>query len=348
MNTTKAQSGFEPIRVGILGAGFMGATHARAFAVTEGAHLAGLWSRSAEKAHVLAAESGARVWEDPIALIKSPDIDAVSITLPTFVHREYAIAALRAGKPVLLEKPMALTLADCDAILAAQAETGSLLMMAHTLRFWPEYEMAVALAQSGTLGAPLSAVAWRQTSHAAWSPWFADASLSGGAVLDLHIHDLDLMNWIFGAPQSIYSRGAIGPSGGYDLAMTTLDYGNAQCIVEGNGMMPQGYPFSAYLSIRCEGGVVEYTLRAAGDQVDSANQGVNSLLVHESGKESRKLEAGRDFASGDAYALEAAAFIQAVRSGTVPAGGDAQNGRLAVQTALAAHESIMSNAVVRL
>lgn len=348
MNSEKVQSGIDPIRVGILGAGFMGSTHARAFAATQGAEVAGIWSRNGEKAQALASESGAIVWDDPIAMIEHPTIDAVSITLPTFVHREYAIAALLVGKAVLLEKPMALTLSDCDAILAAQAESGSLLMMAHTLRFWPEYETAVALAQSGRLGRPLSAVAWRQTSHAAWSPWFADASLSGGAILDLHIHDLDLMNWIFGVPQTIYSRGAIGPSGGYDLAMTTLEYRNAQCVVEGNGMMPQGYPFSAYLSIRCDKGVIEYTVRAAGSQVDSANQGVNSLIVHESGKESRKLEAGRDFAPGDAYEREAAAFIQTVRSAAVPAGGEPQFGRLAVQTALAAHESITRNAIVRL
>jgi len=337
-----------PVRVGILGAGFMGSTHARAFAATGNAHIGGIWSRQREKAEALAAESGSVVWDDANALIESPEIDAVSITLPTFVHREYAVAALKAGKAVLLEKPMALTLADCDAILAAQQESGSLLMIAHTLRFWSEYETAVALAKSGSLGKAQSAMAWRQTAPASWSPWFGDASLSGGAILDLHIHDLDLMNWLFGIPQRIHASGAIGPSGGYDQAFTTLDYGDVKCLVEGNGMMPKGYPFSAYLSIRCERGVIEYIVRAAGDQVDSANQGVNQLLVHEVGKGSRQLVAANGDAEGDPYVRQAAAFVQSVQTRIVPPGGDPRAGRLAVQVALATRDSVDKRTIIHL
>lgn len=337
----------QPVRVGILGAGFMGATHARAFASTNDTHIGGIWSRQREKAEAIAAEIGSVAWEDANALLESPEIDAVIITLPTFVHREYAVAALNAGKAVLLEKPMALTLADCDAILDAQRQSGSLLMIAHTLRFWPEYETAIALAKSGALGKVQSAVAGRHTTHASWSPWFGDATLSGGAVLDLHIHDLDLMNWLCGEPQSIHASGAIGPSGGYDLAFTALDYGDVKCLVEGNGMMPKGYPFSAYLSIRCERGVIEYIVRAAGDQIDSTSEGANQMLVHEIGKATRLVVADEG-AGEDAYVRQAAAFVRAVQSRSVPAGGEPRVGRLAVQVALATRASIEQRAIVHL
>lgn len=347
-SATPAAVNSKPVSIAILGSGFMGGTHARAFAKLPNVRIAGIWSRQLDKSRALADEVGSVAWENVHELINSPEVDAVSVTLPTFVHREFAVAVLQAGKDLLLEKPMALTLDDCDAIMAAAQASKGIFMMAHTLRFWPEYEAAVALAKSGALGKPISAVAWRHTAQAAWSPWFGDASLSGGAVVDLHIHDLDVMNWLFGVPTSVYSRGTIGLSNGYDQALTTLDYGATRCFVEGNGMMPEDYPFSTYLSIRCERGVIEYTVRAAGEQVDSANQGQNALLVHETGKSTRQLHPGVDLPAGDPYEREAAAFVAAVQTRVVPEGGQPKTGRLAVQTALAARASIERDAIVRL
>jgi UDP-N-acetylglucosamine 3-dehydrogenase len=330
------------LKVAVLGAGFMGGTHARAFARLPDVHLVGVSSRSAVKAEALAAEVGAQPFADALALATDAQIDAVSVTLPTNLHKEAVIAALQAGKHVFVEKPMALTVAECDAMIAAAQASGRLLMVAHVLRFWPEYVALAGFVQSGALGKPLSAVAARLAEPPAWAEWFKDPTASGGEVLDLHIHDLDTLNWLFGEPQSLMSIGRQGAHGGWDQAMTLLDYGDVKGFAEGNALMPRGYPFTMTLAVRCELGTVEYTLRAGGEQVDAAAAGVNSLMVYKAGEAPQRL----DFTAGDGYANEVAYFVQCVTSGQSPAHGTAEQGRLAVKTALAARRSIETGQVV--
>lgn len=330
------------VKIAVLGAGFMGGTHARALAKLPGVQVVGVSSRQEEKAAALAQEVGAQPTTDALALATDPGVDAVSITLPTYLHREYAVAALRAGKHVLLEKPMALTVEECDEIIEAHRRSDSVLMLSHTLRFWPEYHTLAEFVHSGTIGKPIAATALRQVSPPAWSPWFQDAELSGGEVLDLHIHDLDALNWLFGPPVSLYSRGQRGPSGGYDLALTLVDYGDVQCFAEGNALMPEGFPFTMALNVQCENGVVEYALRAGGAQVDSRESGWVRLQVIEAGKPPRALEGP----TGDPYARTMAAFVEAVEQGRQPVHGTPEQGRLAVKCALAARESIETNQVI--
>ena len=123
------------MKVGILGSGFMGRTHARAYAKMKGVEVAAISSRHLEKAETLTNEVSGRATNDNLAIINDPSIDAISNTLPTHLHAEYTTAALRAGKHVLLEKPFALTAVDCDDMIAAQKESGKVLLVAHVLRF---------------------------------------------------------------------------------------------------------------------------------------------------------------------------------------------------------------------
>ena len=330
------------LKVAVLGAGFMGGTHARAFAKLPDVQVVGVSSRSAAKAEALAAEVGAQPYTDWIALATSPPVDAVSVTLPTNLHKEAVIAALQAGKHVFVEKPMGLSVAECDAMIAASQASGRLLMVAHVLRFWPEYVALADFVQSGALGKPLSAVASRLAEPPGWAEWFKDPTASGGEVLDLHIHDLDTLNWLFGEPKSLMSIGQQSVHGGWDQALTLVDYGDVKGFAEGNALMPRGYPFTMTLAVRCEQGTVEYTLRAGGEQVDSAAAGINSLMVYKAGEAPRRL----DFTAGDGYANEVAYFIQCITTGQTPAHGTAEQGRLAVKTALAARHSIETGQVV--
>src|SRR4029079_18178861 len=120
----------------ILGSGFMGGTHARAYARIPSVTVAAVSSRQLAKAETLAREVGARATTDDRSIIEDPEIEAISNTLPTHLHADATIAALKAGTHVLLEKPFALTAAGCDGMIAAAKETGRLLMIAHVLRFW--------------------------------------------------------------------------------------------------------------------------------------------------------------------------------------------------------------------
>jgi predicted dehydrogenase len=332
------------LKVGILGAGFMGSTHARAFAKQVDAQIVAVSSRSLEKAAALAHEVGAEASTDHLALATDPRLDVISNTLPTPLHHELTVAALNAGKHVFLEKPMGLSVAECDAMIAAAKQNGRLLMLAHVLRFWPEYVALVEFVKSGALGQPLSATAKRLSARPTWGDWFANPEWTGGAVLDLQVHDLDMLNWLFGTPQTVYARGQKGMFGGWDHALTLLDYGEVKAFAEGTILMPAGYPFTMTLAVLCENGSVEYSFRAGGTGVETGTASETSLMVYEAGREPRPL--ARAF--GDGYENQVAAFIECVRTGRSPDRATAEDGRLAVQSSLAARRSLETGEVVRL
>jgi predicted dehydrogenase len=333
------------LKLGLLGAGFMGGTHAAAFAQLPDVQIYGISSRSAEKAETLAARYGARSFTDALALATDPQVDIVSNTLPTHLHKDVTLAALGAGKHVLLEKPMALTVEDCDELVEAARRSGRVLMIGQVLRFWPEYVALTGYVRAGALGKPLAAHARRLASPPRWADFFLHPELSGGEVLDLHVHDLDALNWLFGAPKTVYARGQRSPeSGGWDLAMTLLDYGEVQAFAEGSALQPPDYPFTMSLAVLCENGSAEFTFRAGGAQVDSRETAGTTLMAYERGRPPQPILCE----AGDGYANQAAAFVKCVRTGAYPEDGSPEQGRLAVATALAARRSLETGEVVKL
>src|SRR6202011_195373 len=227
------------MRIGVLGSGFMGRTHTRAYAKIPGVDVAAVSSRHLDKAEKLAGEVGARATTDDRTIIDDPTIDAISNTLPTHLHPASTIAALTAGKHVLLEKPFALTAPECDSMIAAAKAGGRFLMVAHVLRFWGDYVSLVEFVQSGRLGKPLSAIAMRLSQMPACADWFLDPAQSGGVVLDLSVHDFDVLNWVLGAPKSVYGRGQEFRPGLWNDIHASIDYGVANGLVEGSEFMPQ-------------------------------------------------------------------------------------------------------------
>lgn len=329
------------MRIGILGSGFMGGTHARAYASLPDVQVVAVSSRSMDKASKLAAEVGATATTDDLAIINDPSIDAISNTLPTTLHRDTTIAALKAGKHVLLEKPFALTDEDCAAMMAAEAASDKLLMLAHVVRFWPEYEVLAEIVHSGRLGKPLAAVANRLSVVPGWADWFIDPALSGGAVMDLLIHDFDALNWVMGKPKSIYARGQEAAPGLWNHIQSIVDYGGAQAFAEGSEMMPRDYPFSCGLNVLCEGGKVEFTFKAGGVSVEMG--GGSQLVVYEPGSSYKP-----EVPAGDAYARQAAYFVDCVRNNRPPLRSGSAAARLGVRMANAARQSLETAAVVPL
>jgi predicted dehydrogenase len=332
------------LKVAVLGSGFMGATHARAFAKVPDAQIVGISSRSAEKARKLATEVGAQPYTDSMKLALAEGVDAVSVTLPTNLHKEFVVAALEAGKHVLVEKPMELTVQACDEMIAAAKRSGKILMVAHVLRFWPEYVALSKVVKSGELGRPLSAIARRLSTRPTWGEWFDNPEWTGGAVHDMQVHDLDALNWLFGAPTSVYARGQRGAKGGWDHVLATVDYGNVSSFAEGSVMMPEDYPFTMSLWVLCERGSVEFSFRAGGTGVETGAAGGTSLMIYESGKPPRELQVE----GGDAYEKQIAYFAECARAGRQPTSGTAEQGRQAIEVALAARRSLETGEVVHL
>jgi predicted dehydrogenase len=213
------------MHVGLIGLGAIGRLHfdcwrksrvAKLVAVSarDPRKLAGDWSGQEFNLGDQAAEridmSGLQLFERAEELIAQPEIEIVDICMPTPLHAPLTTAALRAGKHVICEKPMALDLDECRAMEAAARNAQRQLMIGHCLRFWPHYMKAHELITSGELGKPVHAHLARTGALPAWSSegWLMNPKASGG-ILDMHIHDVDIALWWFGRPQTISATGYV-------------------------------------------------------------------------------------------------------------------------------------------
>ena len=166
--------------------------------------------------------SDKQLYSDLTRMLAEADLDAVSIASPTFMHTSQTIEALNSGKNVLCEKPMALNYSDCLKMVETAKRNEKCLQIGHCIRFWPEYVKAKQIIDSEQYGKVLAASFQRLSLTPTWS-WdncFLDGNRSGGAMLDLHIHDTDFVQHVFGVPDEVFSRGVIGPSGDYDHTVT--------------------------------------------------------------------------------------------------------------------------------
>lgn len=210
------------MQIGIAGIGFMGTTHFMAAAALEGARVGAIFTRDRSKfsgdwrqvkgnfgegggVHDLSHIRKYDRYEDMLA---DDQIDLVDICLPSHLHREAAEAALRAGKHVLVEKPIALNLKDADAMLATAEATSRRLFVAQVLRFFPEFRLIKQYQESGEYGRLLGLHLKRVISQPNWgTDWLTDPEKAGSFVIDLHIHDVDFVQYLFGMPQTVYAAG---------------------------------------------------------------------------------------------------------------------------------------------
>ncbi len=330
------------MKVAILGAGFMGSTHGRAMAKMPNLEIAGIYAHSEKRAKPLAEELGTTWTGELDRILRDDSIDAVDICLPTPQHRPVTEAAIAAGKHVLLEKPIALTDDDAAALVDLAASTDKVFVMAHVLRFWPEYVELERLVSGGDYGAPRSALAFRRQPFPAWSELFSRSDLTGGAVIDQMIHDFDTLNWIFGSPKAVTAKGLHNPrSGGWDQIQVLVDYGDASALVDGGMMMPESYPFSSCLQVLCESGAMEYEFRAGGRSVEMG-AGVNELKLYPNEGDPQVLSVEQS----DPYGNEIAYFASCVTQGVAPDRATPADARVALQVALAARESLISGGTV--
>lgn len=193
-------------------------------------------------------------------IFDDPDIEAVDICLPTYLHAAIAMQALRAGKHVLCEKPMALDGRDADAMIAEADRAGRILMVAQVLRFFPAYCKLSRLVKSGRLGQIRSAFFRRRTAMPTWGPWELDKEKSGGGIFDLLIHDVDQSQHLFGLPEAISSTGYEDMANGVDVITSEFHYPNIGQVTITGGWFHRGeYPFSMEFSVVGDLGVIEYS-----------------------------------------------------------------------------------------
>ncbi len=159
-------------------------------------------------------------------LCADPDIDLIDICTPTHRHPDMARMALRAGKHVLVEKAIALTRKDADAMLQAASKAGKLLMVAHVLPFIPEFAFAADAIRTGTYGRLFGGHFKRIISRPDWSADIGDASKTGGPAVDLHIHDTHFIGLIAGVPHKVFSTGIAADGKTVTYLTTQYIYGS--------------------------------------------------------------------------------------------------------------------------
>ena len=214
------------LKVAIIGFGGMGHFHAASYANQKYAELAAVCdtdeSKFRQAKEAINVGSSGAVALDQVKcctsyeeLVRSVRFDVLDICLPCHLHAEYAVRAMREGFDVLCEKPMARTLAQADRMLRTAEETGRHLMIAQCLRFSPRFIFLKEAVQGGKYG-KLLRLDMRRNSALPPNAWYHDHRKSGGALLDLHLHDTDLVNWIFGTPDAVQTFGVSRESGGID------------------------------------------------------------------------------------------------------------------------------------
>jgi len=243
------------MRIGIAGTGTMGTVHAAAWR-NAGAELVGCTSIHPAQSKELAGKYGITVFADYMELIKNVDI--VDVCTPTHLHKTMVIEAAVAGKHVICEKPLALTLEDAGAMIEACAAVR--LFVGMVVRFFPQYRAARELVAEGRIG-QLGVLRLKRVAYMPNKPvdnWYIDENRSGGLVLDLMIHDFDYARWIGGDIERVFARGSKETTGPVRYIQSILRFkSGALALVEGGWAYPPGV-FRTAVDISGTDGLIEW------------------------------------------------------------------------------------------
>ena len=268
--------------VAIIGTGFMAQTHLAAYSRLQSADIRYVVGRRLDAAEALAEGVGAEGVVGLDVVLADSDVDLIDITVPTPLHRDMAVAAFKAGKHVIVEKPIASDPSQADEMIAVARLSGRRLFVAHVLRFWPAYVRVAEAVKSNRLGRPLYARAYRLASPPRWAAWLSDRKQTGGAAVDLGIHDVDFLNSIFGAPRSVQAWGTHCEDGIALQYAASIEY---QVSWRSRSVDGHARPLRVHIrdSDQFERGLVEHHFKAGGSSFEEG-EAVDTTVIAESGR----------------------------------------------------------------
>lgn len=305
------------IKVGVVGLGMMGWTHLDVYAGLDGVEVVAVADRDEDRLSGKVRPGGniegqaqggfdiskVKGYTDAAELIADPNVDVVDVCLPTPAHVPFGLMALENGKHLLMEKPLARTSEDAQKLVDAAAKSDKLAMPAMCMRFWPGWTWLKDAVDNQTYGKVLAANFRRVASHPAGA-FYQSGEASGGAALDLHIHDTDFIQHLFGMPKAVTSVGYSKPTDAVDHLVTRYHYDDVPMVVaEGGWAMTEGFGFSMRYTVNFEKATATF-----GEEGDTPLR----LVVEGKDPEFVKL----DEAMG--YELEIKYFMDCVKNGTAP------------------------------
>lgn len=305
------------MNVGVLGLGMMGLTHLDVYGKRSDVRVVAISDKMPDRlegktkavgnvkgqAKGTFDYSSARKYLEGVDLIRDPDVQIVDICLPTPMHVEFALMALEAGKHVLLEKPMCRTAADAEKIVAAARRAKGMCMVAMCMRFWPGWTWLKQAVVEQTYGKVYAAHFRRVASHPGGA-FYSNGALSGGGILDLHVHDTDFVQYLFGMPESVSSVGYSKMTNEIDHVVTHYRYGDVPMVVaEGGWAMSPGFAFNMQYTVNFERATAVFDLA-----------GAKPLMLYEPGKDPQAVPVETTMG----YDYEIGYFLDCIRTGQQP------------------------------
>ena len=315
------------IKVGLCGVGFMGRMHAACYAAIPDVRIVAIADDRAENAQPLAAKHGAAVFSTARELIARAPVDLVDICLPTYLHCEAALLAAKRGLDCLCEKPLARDPAQANRMVKAVRAAKIKFMVGHVLRFWPEYQVLKQYADEKPLG-PLVSLEMRRFGEmpVGWKGWFRKPVLSGGAALDLHIHDVDYALYLLGKPKSLDSVG-VRRGGAWNQIATHYHYPGVGVTAQG-GWCDAPEPFEMAFRAVFARGVLSYSSKS--QPLARYEKGKPPALVNVPQAKAGEVQAGGNISSLGGYFNEVKYFVDCLKAGRAPETATAEEARDAV------------------
>ncbi|MBM3881432.1 MAG: Gfo/Idh/MocA family oxidoreductase [Verrucomicrobia bacterium] len=339
------------VNVGVIGLGFMGLTHIKAYrqlpnarivAICDSVRLPADGNLASVAGNIATTEqihfdlAVVRGYKDYHQLLANPEVQLVDICVPTPLHVPIAVAALTAGKHVLCEKPLARTSALCRAIVEVARQAPGYFMPAMCLRFWPEWVWAQQAIAQGTYGKTLAASFRRLSEPPGWSQGtYLKGDDSGGALLDMHIHDTDFVQFCFGKPRRVAAAGFSKLSGAVDHVLTQYHVDSGALVwAEGSWLMGPGSGFKMAYTIHFERAMADY----------DSSRGAEALRLFEPGQAPRTIACE----GPDGYVGELRHMLECIETGKPPSVVTAEDGLRAVEICEAEDRSVRSGKIVDL
>lgn len=349
MNASNPQSPTGKVNVAVVGLGFMGVTHLRAYLQVPAARIVAVCDAvrlpvngilqgvagNIKKSDDIDLGPQVKVFRKFEEVLADPEVQLVDLCTPTPLHPEQAIAALKAGKHVLCEKPLARTSAAARDIVEAEKSAAGFIMPAMCLRFWPGWSWLKQVVAEQRYGKILAARFWRMSAMPTWSKQgtYTGSSNIGGALFDLHIHDVDFIQFLFGLPARVFSTGVTAPDGSVDHVVTQYLFpGGPTVCAEGGWLLAGG--FNMAYTLLCERATLDFDLA----------RGANAMQITEHGQATRVVT----YDGPDGYGEEVRYAVQCALDGKPPAVVTAQDGFRALQICEAEEKSIKTGQIVTL
>ena len=328
------------MKVGIVGAGSMGATHAAGWAETP-AEIVGFTAETMQESGALAARYNAKVYPSLDALLA--DVDVVDICSPTHLHPEMVLKSAKLGKHIICEKPLARTAAQAQEMVLACRQAGVQLLVAHVVRFFPEYSLAHSAVMEGQVGKPavirLHRGSYRPKKQA--GNWFLDEEKSGGILMDLMIHDFDYARWVAGEVETVSARRVteVHPDAAVDYGLVILGHrSGALSHVAGAWAYPPP-TFRTHLEIAGDRGLIEFD--------SDGTAPIQNLILKAGGSDAPDVALPSSPVSESPYTTQIKEFFGALAEGKTPR-VSATDGLVAVQIAEAALQAAHTGQPVKL